>query len=165
MAIGDESLFRTDQSKLYVGIDNFGYSVPPGQAKDIVSQRSLPINARVRLAREEYEHRVGHHLASLQHDVGSLLVDELMRLGPSLVHMSFEMTADSRPPFYERMTLHAYVQPTGQQVEHIVYPIYVSHGVYFPKDWRCDKCGSLVDGLNHPRFCYQCNAPRSVTNV
>jgi len=42
MAIGDESLFRTDQSKLYVGIDNFGYSVPPGQAKDIVSQRSLP---------------------------------------------------------------------------------------------------------------------------
>lgn len=111
-------------------------------------------------SKDHYRQYQANALRRMQHDVGSMLIDRLMSIGTSTVGIRLEQQDDSIPPYTRELAMRVRVNPVVYEVQHITYPIAVAHHVYFPADWHCWACGSLVDGLRNPRSCPECAAPR-----
>jgi hypothetical protein len=105
--------------------------------------------------RDEFLYR---EMLYAQHEIGTAILGELENLGgAATVALHKEWTVSPMTGNLEFILRAALVPAT---VEHIEQRICVPYQVYFPADWVCDKCGSIVNGLDSPRICTQCSAPR-----
>jgi hypothetical protein len=92
----------------------------------------------------------------LQVEAGESLVDAIWRAGRSaLVHLGMQETPSDHMDALN-LDFEAVVLPAERDLHRIRIP--VRHFEYFPMDWACAHCGSLVDGLAHPRKCPHCGA-------
>ena len=108
------------------------------------------------------EYVLHEQLKYLQHQVGVALVDYIWEAGGvATVALQLRQQRD-----YYDMAEELYLTGDVNPAMHIGYQLTVPHfeevvhHVMWPADWYCRYCGSLNDGMKHPRTCLSCQAPK-----
>lgn len=109
--------------------------------------------------------------AQLQAEIGRELVAYLWnQTVPVVVELKAEERRPDDPYYWDTKELIAQARVNPVHIHHMNLDyhmtqldnvIHVPHFQYFPKDWVCQKCGCIVNGLIAPRLCERCGAPRN----
>jgi len=122
-------------------------------ARQTITYESLVVS-------DEYDLVLQYAARNLQARVGEGLVDTIWRAGgTATVALRFN-TWDDPAMYVRNLELQAGVTPAKS----LNVPVVVPHYVYFPADWYCVYCGTLNDGLKHPRTCAGCQGPKSLNS-